>query len=382
MKQRMLAYAVLLVLIATTVFARGAQEPGGAQNQQAPPAPAPQPTPQPQQRQPAPTQAGPSQNLAIRGRIITDARGSYSMIEVRFETDGGQPVGFAFADSNGEFTFQRTGFSGDQTLYVIVNLEGFKPYRERIGGVFGMSTFDGLITIFLERETIVKEARGGAPVVDLKQSRAKIPGKAVDEYEKGLSESSKGNASKAVERLERAIKLAPDFYEAQATLGVQYLRLQKFQDAEAALIRARDLSPKSAEPLMNLGTLYYQQGELQSDAGHPDEAVSTFQKAAGVLEESVRRNPLLAAAHSYLGAALYKTASYDRAESTLNRALELDGGLQNARLMLINVYSRQQRFKEALEQINTYLTKNPKSPQRPALEGIKQQIEKVLAKKN
>ncbi len=303
------------------------------------------------------------------------------MIEVRFETDGGQPVGFAFTDSNGEFTFQRLGFSGDQTLFVIVNLEGFKPYRERIGGVFGMSSFAGLINIFLDREAKAGREAAGATVVDLKQLRAKIPGKAVDEYEKAVGEASKGNASKAAERLERAIRLAPDFYEAQATLGVQYLRLQKYQDAEAALIRARDLSPKAAEPLLNLGTLYYQQGENQSDAGHPQEAAGTFQKAAGVLEESVRRNPLSAAANSYLGAALYKTAAYDRAETVLNRALELEDGLQNARLVLINVYSKQQRYKEALDQINAFILKNPKSPQRPALEGIKQQIEKVLAKK-
>jgi hypothetical protein len=44
----------------------------------------------------------------------------------------------------------------------------------------------------------------------------------------------------------------------------------------------------------------------------------------------------------------------------------------------VNVYTRQNRFEEALQQINTYLEKNPKAPQRAPLEKIKQQIENLL----
>src|SRR5262249_37253475 len=145
-----------------------------------------------------------------------------------------------------------------------------------------------------------------------------------DEYEKGLKESSKGNRAKAAESLERALKMAPDFYEAQHSLGIVYISLQKYDQAETAFLRARELSPKAAEPLFNLGTLYYQRGETQSDAGLSDEATATFKKAAEFLEESIRRNPLSSSAHWYLGAALYKIGSYDEAETTLKRALELD----------------------------------------------------------
>jgi hypothetical protein len=268
-----------------------AQEPQAPQGGQAPPTP--QPTPQPQPRQPniptpQPTIPNQSPGLQIRGRIITGVQSGPPIMEVRIETDGGQPLGFAYADSAGEFHFQRDGISADQTVYVVVNLDGFKPYRERILGGFGGASFGGFLNIFLERETTTTVSnRGGAPVVDLKQLRAKIPGKAVDEYEKAMKEASKGNRAKAVDGLQRAIKLAPDFYEAQHTLGIQYLALQKYDEAENALIRARDLSPKAAEPLTNLGNLYYQKGELQSDSGQKEEAVATFQKATEVLGRSV-----------------------------------------------------------------------------------------------
>ena len=210
----------------------------------------------------------------------------------------------------------------------------------------------------------------------LKQLQAKIPGKAVDEYKKALRESTAGNYGKAVERLERAVKLVGDYFEAQNNLGAQYLRLQRYREAEVAFERARDLNPGAAEPLVNLGTLYYQQGEIQADAGKAEEATDHFGKAVGFLEDAIRQNPLSASAHNTLGAALYKTASYERSESVLLRALELDSNLSEVQLMLVNVYAKQNRFDKALEQANLYLQKNPKGPQRPALEKIKEQLEK------
>jgi hypothetical protein len=40
--------------------------------------------------------------------------------------------------------------------------------------------------------------------------------------------------------------------------------------------------------LLNLGRLYYQRGESQSDAGRSEEAATTFKKAVDFLEESIR----------------------------------------------------------------------------------------------
>ena len=145
------------------------------------------------------------------------------------------------------------------------------------------------------------------------------------------------------------------------------------------MVRARDLSPKAAEPLINLGMLEYQRGEAQADGGHSEEADALFNKAADFLEEAIRRNPLSPLAHGYLGAALYKLDEFEKAEQTLKRALELDADQNDARLMLINVYTKSARYADALEQIKTFFAKNPKAPQRPAVENIKQQIEKVLA---
>jgi tetratricopeptide (TPR) repeat protein len=367
-------FAVCLAVVCATclVHAQGGQAPQGGQTPQ---------TPQPPRQPNVTTTPAPNQPLRIRGRIIAGPHGLDSAItEVRFETDGGQPVGFAFADSNGEFTFERNGMVPDQNVYAVVKVDGFKPYRERLFFSDFRGSFESSLTIFLEREPTVTVSGKDGTVVDLKQLRAKIPGKAVDEYEKALKESSKGNRAKAAEGLERALKLAPDFYEAQHSLGIQYIGLQKYDQAETALLRARDLSPKAAEPLINLGTLYYQRGESHSDAGRAEEAATTFEKAEDVLEESIRRNPLSSSARFYLGATRYKMGSYEEAETSLKRALELNADEQNARLMLVNVYTKSARYNEALEQTNIFLAKNPKSPQRAALEALKEKIEKAAQK--
>src|SRR2546426_4700728 len=115
-----------LVFLSLTGWLRAQQ--GGAQN---PPAPQPVPTnPQPTQPTPSPQPAPMQNNMTINGRIVMDTSGSFDrMIEVRFETEGGQRIGYAYTGLSGEFTYSGVGTSQD--LYVVVGVEGFKPYRER-----------------------------------------------------------------------------------------------------------------------------------------------------------------------------------------------------------------------------------------------------------
>jgi type IV pilus assembly protein PilF len=376
LRSLLLACGLLCLVSAVAV----AQKQGGG-GQPAPPAPSPNPKPgnQPGQPPPTPDPAPPRQQLiSVRGRIIAEGVRDFPQLEVRIELEGGQPFGFAYTNSTGEFTFQGPAPYSDQAVFVIVELEGFKPYRERIGGMGDWNGLSSSLTIFLDRENIIRTDRSGGDIVNLKQLRAKIPGKAVDEYEKALKDSSKGNTTSAVERLERAVKVAPEFYEAQSSLGIQYMRLKKYDEAEAALLRAKNLSPKAPETLINLGMLYYQRGEELSDSGSPEEAAAAFQKATGTLEDSIKSSPLSPVAQSYLGAALYKTGSYERAESSLKKALELNDQQDDARLMLINVYVKEARYVEALAVIKSYDSKNPKSPQRATLDSIQGKLEKLV----
>jgi tetratricopeptide (TPR) repeat protein len=368
---------ILLFVVWFALMAAGEAQQRGEQNPPPPPTTPTQPTPQPRAPTPVPDRQPIDRSINISGRLVANARLPERQIEVRLEGQSAERVGYAYTDGAGEFTFRGVSVAPDQIYYLIANVEGFKPVRERLD--YGRDLlFSPRLTIFLESEVVFSTDGNGPSVVGVRQLKTKIPDKALDEYKKALKDSTAGNHKQAVERLERAIKLAPDFYEAQNNLGAQYLRAQRFREAEKAFAHARDLNPEAAEPLLNLGTLEYQQGEIQAAAGKEEEAGAAFEKALTLLDESIRRNPLLAPAHQYLGATFYKTANFEKAESSLRRALELDSKLSDAELMLVNVYTRQNRFEEALKQIDSYMEKFPKASQRPALEKIREQIQGVL----
>ena len=53
-------------------------------------------------------------------------------------------------------------------------------------------------------------------------------------------------------------------------------------------------------------------------------------------------------------------------------------GSAGARLMLVNVYMKQRRYREALDQLNAYLAETPASPERKAAEQLQSQIQRAL----
>src|SRR5262245_34545696 len=113
--RKVLAGALIVAGMTSTLQAQDPQAPP-----QNPPPPSPtqpnNPTNQPRQPTNIPVQPQPNQgqSINIRGRIITGVVAEMPITEVRFETDGGQPVGFTYADSNGEFRFTQTGAVPDQ----------------------------------------------------------------------------------------------------------------------------------------------------------------------------------------------------------------------------------------------------------------------------
>ena len=315
----------------------------------------------------------------IRGRIVFDtAQPEHPRIEVRLERLGRQPVRTAFSDGNGKFLFRNLD---REIYYVIVKVDGYEEARERVEFSFRR---EATINIFLTPETVFRKVPGKGfegddpNVVDLTDLRSEYPKETVEEYEKAIKDVEDGNSGKAVERLERVVRLAPDFYEAINNLGVRYMQLGRYQEAESSFQRVSELNPNAALPLINLANLYIVEAGIHGETGQVEEAAGRFQQAAEVLEEAIRRNPRAAGAHYLLGTALYEMASYERAESVLIRALKLDSELHDARLMLANVYLKQFRFDTALEQLTTYLEKNPNTPQRAALEKMKAQIERAL----
>jgi tetratricopeptide (TPR) repeat protein len=264
----------------------------------------------------------------------------------------GIPVGVAYTDSAGRFTFRnvRPG------LYTIhVQLEGYEDL-DRAVEVSRYSGFGADSTFMLVRKyQVIRQS--GPQTIDVSQFLERYPKKAVEAYKKGLKSSEHGKTDAAIKHFEEAVKLAPEFFQAYNELGILYRRAGRAEDAETAFLRAHYLNDSSADPLINLTGLYI-------DADKPDDAVATGEKA-------IKRNGRSAPAFLNLGMALYKLAKLDRAEAVLKKALELAPKMAQVRLMLANVYLKLRRYDNVMEQLDTYLAENPKGEHREAVEEMR-----------
>jgi tetratricopeptide (TPR) repeat protein len=315
----------------------------------------------------------------IRGKLIfANSKQPEDRIEVVLERNM-QRINSVFTDGFGNFEF-RSVQPGD--YYIVVKLADYEDINQSVS-VYAMQQSTTVSIAMNPLFTVVRKRTPGfagddPDVVDVSTMLKSYPKRAVQEYEKGLEENKKGATDKAISHFEEAIRIAPDFYHALNNLGVDYVKVAKYDDAEAAYQRAREVNPKAQQPALNMGILYITEADLHRSEGR--ELYGDYlDKAMDCLDVAIRLNPRSAAAHYFLGTAYYKSEFYEEAEASLNRAWDLDPTFYKTRIMLVNVYTRQLRLKEALQQIDAFLRENPKAEERPSMESLRQKIVRSLA---
>ena len=317
------------------------------------------------------------QNLSIIGKVmITESHGSDFRVEVKLERSTAQLVTTTFTDGAGSFEFRNLGAG---SYIVSISAEGYEPAHQNIDILNSFS--DNTVTIFLSKAVAkAKERPTGLDaedpdVVDVSQMKDSLPKKAVEDYEKAIEEKKRGRTASAIKLLEDAILLAPNFFHAHNNLGVLYRSTKRYADAEAEFKRSHELNPKSAAPLSNLGGLYIEEAGLKEDQ---DAAGVVLDQALDSLEQAVKLNPRSASAYFLLGQANYRSSFYQEAEEAFKKGIEIDPNLGAARLMLANVYVKQERWPEVLDTLDIYLKDNPKAADRVSIEEMRDNIAKKL----
>jgi tetratricopeptide (TPR) repeat protein len=183
---------------------------------------------------------------------------------------------------------------------------------------------------------------------------------ALKEYAWATEDNLKGRRESAAEHFEKALKLAPNYYDAHVDLGIVHQQLHRNAEAEKQLRAAHELKPDAIRPLLNLGRVLFDEFETELHDGAVLETIRpTLDTAIEVLEQAIVRDEKSAPAHYLLGAAAYRSTSYTKAEVQLKRALELDSSLFPARLMLANADIKLRRWEDALDNIDAYILENP-----------------------
>lgn len=118
-----------------------------------------------------------------------------------------------------------------------------------------------------------------------------------------------GRIDLAAETLEREVRIAPNLPREQIKLGYLYVQLERMEEAEKAFEAARHLMPQSSEPLVALASVRY--------------ADYHYEEAEKLLKDAISINPLSAAAYTNLGGVYFATSRLDQAEEALRKSIAL-----------------------------------------------------------
>ena len=300
----------------------------------------------------------------IQGRIVfPSGRRADTRLKVRLQTQSSGELS-VYTDSNGYFGF-RSLVSGSYTV-VIEGGNDFETVRESVyietdinRLIRGMpstppTTRPYTLQVYLQpkrKPGMSAEERPGT----LNASLASIPKPAVDLYNKALEalraneQPKPADLHKAVELLKAAVAAHPDFPLALTEMGMLYMKLKEPAKAVEPLREANRLSPNDYPTLFTYAVALH-------DSQQFGEAETQFRKAA-------QKNASAPLPHYYLGLVLIRRKEFDEAERELKTAIEVGGNeVPYAHRWLGGLYWNKQAYKQAADELETYLKLMPDAP--------------------
>lgn len=362
--------------------------------------------------------------------------GSLPDREIRFTltSDNGRMEVY-FTDSRGRFIMSRLlGLKTDAEYRLVVQGDG--------------TTFDTTTTTFREFgvyqvQVFLKPFRAPAvkpaAVVDIAEFDSLVPEEARQAYAEAMRVYKEGQRDKAVQELEHAIDIYPQYFRALNDLGVIYMKMGKLDLASQVFDRAIKIAPRVYYPRLNLARINTRQGKYKEAVRLLDQlykenptivdvriALGDALMALNKLDEA---EPHLRAAlndakleretagdvHYKLGSLLSKKEQYDAAIKELSQAIEVFPGsarshlqlggallqvnrmseaerelleaykiggpqMGGAQLMLGQIYFIQKNYEDAMKAFEQYLADVPKAPNRIEVEGVVNKIKVALNK--
>lgn len=241
------------------------------------------------------------------------------------------------------------------TYDVAVDEAGYEPVRTKVQ-VNGSS----LKLVLYLTSTTPPQIRQKSYTVSVHE--LKIPGKARDEYQKGLDRLAKNDLADSLSHFTKAAVAYPDFYEAIYHMGVVEMKLGRNDEARQAFQKAIDLSGgRYAWAEFGYAYLLY----LEGKAG---EAESMVRKGLEVDQNS-------ADGHVILGMTLLRLDRPDEAEKSALEALLRNPNSAEAYLILSDVYGRRRNYREQLQDLDVYLKLDPTGP---AIQRVQQAREAAI----
>jgi tetratricopeptide (TPR) repeat protein len=309
----------------------------------------------------------------LEGKVITPS-GTQPATSVRVKlTFNGRPINETFTDLSGRFSFPGIN-AGTYQLTADgdgVNFETTSVYAE-VPAFGGPQSF----TQDIQLRPIAHKPTAQAGVVNAFTQN--VPEAAQQALAAGLKLVDEGKVPDAVAKIQEAIKIFPDYFDAHLQLGNIFLKVNQFNEAIAQLDLARQINPNDERAYQSFGLLLMKQ--------------KNFAVAVAVFAEAARLNPSNPVNHVMRATALIHQAAVSnddrsfllgRAEAAMAQAATTgDNKSKPDSMTLALFYELKDQPERAAQELESYVQKNPQLKNSAALQGeIKRLRDKAQTKK-
>ena len=276
--------------------------------------------------------------------VYTNDRSADLQLRVRLmRGSSGTPVSENFTNEQGRAEFNLVPVG---SYHVVVTGEGIE---EADSGVFEVDRRKAgqhlFITVRRSKEANSNQMAPGSPsvaVVDLN-----VPDSARKEFDKAVKTMADQNWTKALQQLNRAVFLYPQYAAAYNNLGVVYGHLSDPAREREALEKSIQLNDHLVPALVNLAKLCFQDGNSA--------------RAETLLESAARAEPNSAGTMMLLAQAQLLNNHFDAAIATAHNVHTVPH--QNfavVHYMAARALERENRLQDALQELQVFLTEEPK----------------------
>jgi tetratricopeptide (TPR) repeat protein len=190
------------------------------------------------------------------------------------------------------------------------------------------------------------EHKDGAPsAAFVAASDLAVPARAQKEFDKADELITKQNFAKAIDRLNSAIAIYPNYANAYNNLGVIYARLGDREHERGALQKAISINDHFAPAYVNLGRM--------------DIATGNFPAAEGVLTQASSYDPTDAMAFVLLSYSEFMDKHFDEAIVNSRKAHALSGPHSDAHLVAARSFEQKRDAVNAAAELEQFLKEEP-----------------------
>jgi hypothetical protein len=247
-----------------------------------------------------------------------------------------------------------------ETYTVSINASGFEPVTLKVDLSF---TSDKDVVIYLK--PIVKN-EDSPKAGNISTHELSVQAKARDLMKSGKKKLYQDkDAGGGLADFQRAISIAPDYYEAHYQVAMAYLTLGNHGEAEKSFRKSVEVSgDKYAEADVGLGTMVLDRGSLS--------------EGEKTIRRGIQLNPNLWLGHYELARALLNENRISEAQVSAEHARLLAPSAPIVYRLLSKIHLEEKDYPALLQDIDAYLKLDPDSPAGIRAKQLREQVQQKI----